>query len=336
MIISRTPFRISLFGGGSDYPSWYEKYGGTVIGFAIDRYCYISLRELPPFFEHRHRIVYSRVEQTLSIEEIQHPAIRNVLLDQGIDFGVEIHYDGDLPARSGLGSSSAFTIGLLNCLHAHQGRRISKLQLAKEAIRIEQKVIKENVGSQDQIWAAYGGMNRIDFRQDGMFDVTPVIMNVNRLDEFLGSLMLFFTGLSRYADAVAQKKIANLHARQQQIFRMTEMVDACLKIFDDSSRSLDEVGRLLHESWQLKRSLADVVSTPAIDEIYQNAREAGAIGGKLLGAGGGGFILFYVPPNRQAAVREKLRGLIEVDFGIDNGGSKIVVYEPQEFRVRSS
>ncbi len=328
MIISRTPFRVSLFGGGSDYPAWYRRHGGAVLGFALDKYCYITLRRLPPFFEHRHRIVYSRIETVRTIEEIQHPAVRHVLLDRGVDFGVEIHHDGDLPARSGLGSSSSFTVGLLNAIYAWRGQMATKRELAAEAIRIEQTVIKEHVGSQDQIWAAYGGINRIDFFPDDTFGVTPLVLGSDRRQALFNNMLLFFTGFSRCADWIAEKKIANLAAKESQLRRMVELVDEAVAILTHGNHTLDGIGGLLHEGWMLKRSLAEAVSTAAIDEIYATARAAGAIGGKLLGAGGGGFILFYVPPERQAEVRQRLCSLIEVAVAPDYSGSKIVVYQP--------
>jgi len=334
MIISRTPFRISLFGGGSDYPQWYRQHGGAVLGFAIDKYCYISLRALPQFFEHRHRIVYSKVETVKEISEIQHPAVRAVLQETGVDCGIEIHHDGDLPARSGLGSSSSFTVGLLLALYAQRGRMVSQNFLAREAIRIEQEVIGENVGSQDQIWAAYGGMNRVNFFTDGNFSVVPLVMPPERRRQLLGHFMLFFTGLSRFATEVAGKKIANLEKHAADIHQMVAMVDEAQAILGDPGRDLADIGRLLHESWCLKRGLADTVSSDDIDSIYKAGRDAGAVGGKLLGAGGGGFVLFYVEPERQQAVREALTPLVEVRFGIDYAGSKIVVYEPNGLESR--
>jgi D-glycero-alpha-D-manno-heptose-7-phosphate kinase len=334
MIISRTPFRVSLFGGGSDYPQWYRKRGGAVLGFAINKYCYISLRRLPPFFFHKHRIVYSKIETVNSSEEIQHPAARNVLLEMGIESGLEIHHDGDLPALSGLGSSSSFTVGLLNALHALDSRMIPKRALAQQAIHIEQNVIKENVGSQDQIWATYGGINRIDFHYDESFQVRPLIMSSERRQELLSSFLLVFTGLSRYASDVAKKKIANLEDRTAQIERMVEMVDEAESILADNKRPIEEIGALLHDSWQLKRELADGVTRPEIDAMYDAAREAGAIGGKLLGAGGGGFMLLQVPSHRLAAVKDSLAGHISLPLDIDASGSKIVVYEPDGLELR--
>lgn len=328
MIISRTPYRVSLFGGGSDYPTWYRQHGGCVVGFTINKYCYISLRALPPFFEHRHRIVYSRVESVIELSEIQHPAVRAVLTDMGVQHGLEIHHDGDLPARSGLGSSSSFTVGLLQALYAQRGQMVTKQHLANEALRIEQKVIGENVGSQDQVWAAYGGMNRIDFHRDETIEVTPLIMDQERQRELVGNLMLVFTGLSRYSDQIAARTIANIGQREKHLHRMAAMVDEAIGILADRNRPLGDIGRLLDDAWRLKRDLTEVVSNSEIDGIYQAARSAGATGGKILGAGGGGFMLLYVEPEHRAAVAKKLSGLIQVDFDLDSSGSKIVVYEP--------
>ncbi|MEE8352720.1 MAG: kinase [Rhodospirillales bacterium] len=328
MIISRTPFRVSLFGGGSDYPKWYRQNGGAVFGFAINKYCYISVRPLPPFFEYRHRIVYSKVESVNDIGDIEHPAVRGVLGDQEVDIGLEIHHDGDLPARSGLGSSSSFTVGLLNALSSLNGKDLDKDSLAREAIRIEQDVIEEHVGSQDQIWAAYGGIKRINFKKGGGFDVEPTGISPARQNELLDHLMLFFTGFSRFAPEIAKKQIDNIDQRQKHLETMVGFVDEALSVLKGEDKPIREVGELLYESWLLKRELADAVSTPEIDEILETARSAGAIGGKLLGAGGGGFMLLFVEPANQAGVADKLKSLVRVNFSIDEVGSKIVVYEP--------
>lgn len=328
MIICRTPFRVSLFGGGTDYPTWYEKHGGAVLGFAIDKYCYISARKLPPFFEHKHRIVYSKVENVVSVDEIKHPAVRGVLSQYDLKDGMEIHHDGDLPARSGLGSSSSFTVGMLNALAAFQGRMVSKRELAREAIRIEQDVINEKVGCQDQIWAAYGGLNRINFFQTGEFDVQPAIVSTARRTDLQDHLILVFTGITRLAPEMAEKQIQNLDAREAQLKEMMAMVDEAQSILHDERNSISDIGALLHQSWLLKKELAEGVSNPVIDDIYDAAMNAGASGGKLLGAGGGGFMLFIVEPKKQPKVREALKKLVAIKTAIDNVGSKIVVYEP--------
>lgn len=327
MIITRTPFRISFFGGGTDYPTWFQQHGGVVVATTIDKYCYISCRYLPPFFEHKYRIVYSRIENVVDPAEIQHPAVRAVLQHMGCKSGLEIHHDGDLPARSGLGSSSSFTVGLLNVLKALDGSYISSDELAALAIRIEQDVIEENVGSQDQISAAYGGFNRIEFLRDGGFRVDPIILQKDRLESFQDSLMLFFTGFSRIASEIAKSKIDNIRHRQAELMRMKEMADESISILNGSG-SLDGFGHLLDQGWQYKKSLSDKVSTREIDQMYVAAREAGALGGKLLGAGGGGFMLFFVRPEDQPRVRERLNKLIHVPFRFENSGSRVVLYQP--------
>jgi D-glycero-alpha-D-manno-heptose-7-phosphate kinase len=330
MIISRTPFRISLFGGGTDYPTWFREHGGSVIGTAIDKYCYISVRRLPPFFEHKSKIVYSRVELVKDASEIEHPAVRGILTDMGLSEGLEIHHDADLPARSGLGSSSSFTVGLLNALHALNARMVSKRDLGREAIRIEQDVLKEDVGCQDQIWAAYGGFNRIDFHPDGSFSVAPFILPPGRRAELAQSLMLFFTGFSRFASDFAGDQIKNMNSRKNQLRMIRSMVDSAADILLDPRAPLRELGELLHQSWLLKRELASSVSNSQIDDIYEAGRDAGAVGGKLLGAGGGGFMVLLVDPEKRNAVRERLRKLVHVNVGFDNDGSKIIVYQPDE------
>jgi D-glycero-alpha-D-manno-heptose-7-phosphate kinase len=328
VIITRTPYRISFFGGGTDYPGWFRESGGAVLATTFDKYCYITCRRLPPFFEHRHRIVYSKIENVSAVDEIQHPAVRATLEWAKIEDGLEIHHDGDLPARSGLGSSSSFTVGLVNALHALRGQMTNRHQLAKTAIHIEQNLIKENVGSQDQVLAAYGGLNVVEFRPDETFDVRPVIVPAERKDALAAHLMLCFTGFSRFASVVAKSKLDNLQARRQQLCRMRQMVDEGLKILTDSSVPIHSFGELLHEAWQNKRTLSDLVTTPEIDQIYDAARDAGAIGGKLLGAGGGGFMLLFAKPEDHDKIRARLGKLIHVPFKFEDGGSRVVLYQP--------
>ena len=327
MIISRTPFRMSFFGGGSDYPKWFREHGGAVLATTIDKYCYISVRRLPPFFEYRHRLVYSRSETINEISEIQHPAVRGVLTHFGWSDGIEIHHDGDLPARSGVGSSSAFTVGLINALRAMQGQYVSKEELASTAIHIEQDVIGESVGSQDQVSAAYGGFNRIEFRRDGGFDVQPIILPSERLAELQSHLMLVFTGFARIASEVAKSKIDNLENRSDEIRRMTSMVDEGLQLLAGRG-AIADFGALLHEAWMYKRRLSHMVTTDGIDAIYDAAREAGACGGKILGAGAGGFMLLFVPPELHEQVRARLPKLVHVPFRFESSGSRIVLYQP--------
>lgn len=328
MIITRTPFRISFFGGGTDYPAWYQKHGGVVLATTINKYCYISCRQLPPFFEHKHRIVYSRIENVQHVDEIEHPAVRAILGWAGCDKGLEIHHDGDLPARSGLGSSSSFTVGLTHALAALQGKYSSKEELAKNAIHIEQKIINENVGSQDQISAAFGGFNRIEFRQNDTFQVSPVILAKDRLRELQSNLMLCFTGFSRIASDIAKSKIENLKNREVEMTRIRDMVDEAIDLLQNTNIPIDEFGKLLHHTWLCKRSLSDKVSTPEIDFLYDEALRAGASGGKILGAGGGGFLLLFVKPEFQAKVRERLKHLIHVPFEFEDSGSRVVLYQP--------
>jgi D-glycero-alpha-D-manno-heptose-7-phosphate kinase len=328
MIITRTPFRISFFGGGTDYPTWFQHHGGVVLATTIDKYCYISCRYLPQFFEHKYRIVYSRIENVRDISEIQHPAARAVLDVLDCKDGLEIHHDGDLPARSGLGSSSSFTVGLINAIMALRGKYISKEELASQAIHIEQQVIQENVGSQDQISAAFGGLNRIEFRRDGSFDVSPIVLPIERLAVLQSHLMLCFTGLSRIASEVAKSKIDNMDKREKELKIMQELVDQAISVLQSRTASVEEFGTLLHESWMYKRQLSDKVSTSEIDDLYEAARKMGAIGGKLLGAGGGGFFLLFVRPEHQKEVREKLSRLVHVPFRFENAGSRVVLYQP--------
>ncbi len=329
MIISRTPFRISFFGGGTDYPVWYNEHGGAVLATSINKYCYITCRYLPPFFEHKYRIVYSMTEQTHNISEIQHPSARETLNFMDINRGVEIHHDGDLPARTGLGSSSAFTVGLLNALYALKGKMVTKRQLALDAIHVEQDKLKENVGSQDQTTAAFGGFNKIEFGGDQQILVQPVTLNSRKCQLLQDHLMLFFTGFSRIASEIAGEQIKKTPDKKNELSRMREMVEEAIGILNGGNTDITDFGRLLHESWTIKRSLTDKISTPQIDNIYDTALEAGALGGKLLGAGGGGFILFFVEPELQPEVREKLKDLLYVPFKFENLGSQIIYYGPE-------
>ena len=328
MIITRTPFRISFFGGGTDYPTWYRDHGGAVLATTIDKYCYITCRRLPPFFEHKHRIVYSHIENVSHIEEIRHPAVHAVLKWANVEEGLEIHHDGDLPARSGLGSSSAFTVGLAHALYGLRGQMVSKNSLARDAIHIEQNLIGENVGSQDQVSAAYGGFNRIDFHRDDSFEVTKVILPLIRSSELRDHLMLCFTGFSRIADQIAKSQIDNFKRREKELKFMRDMVDEAIAILADSRVPIDAFGKLLDLSWKYKRSLSDQVSTREIDQIYDEAMRAGAIGGKILGAGGGGFMLLFAKPERHSVIRDRLKGLVHVSFKFDDSGSRVVLYQP--------
>jgi len=329
MIISRTPFRVSLFGGGSDYPEWYRKYGGKILGTSIDKYCYISCRYLPSFFSHKYRIVYSKVENTNKIEEIKHPSVREVLKAMSFKVGVEIHHDGDLPAKSGLGSSSAFTVGLIHALTALKQKTISKRELAEQAVHFERNVLKENVGSQDQVLTAYGGLNVVEFNKDDSINISPLILNKERLEDLQHHMMLFFTGFQRVASKIAKHHIDNLEPRKRDIQIMQQMVDEAIELLQHGS--LTDFGRLLDENWEFKKkSTKGKVTTHELDTIYKNAKRAGAFGGKILGAGGGGFMLIFASPERIGSISKILKDLTRVPIKFDFQGSKIVVYEPEE------
>lgn len=334
MIISRTPHRISFFGGGTDYPSWYLEHGGKVLGAAIDKYCYITCRELPPFFKHKHRLAYSKMETVTAIDEIQHPSVRETLRYLKIERGLEIHHDGDIPARSGMGSSSAFTVGLLKTLNALDGKVITKEKLYKEAIHIEQNLIKENVGSQDQVWAACGGLNTIEFLKNNEIIVEPIIMKEEHLRSFENKFVLFFTGLSRNASVIAQEQIQNTHRNRNELFKMRELVDEAYKILTSGKGDFIDFGRLLNETWQLKRKLSSKITTRDIDDAYETAVKNGAVGGKLCGAGGGGFIVFYVERENQERVKKALNNFLHVPFKFDFSGSEIIVYKPDYLNNR--
>ncbi len=329
MVISRTPFRISFFGGGTDYPAWYRQHGGSVIAATIDKYCYLTCRYLPPFFEHRYRVVYSVIEDRVSIDQINHPAAREILRYLKMDRGLEIHHDGDLPGRSGMGSSSSFTVGLLNALYALQGRMTGKHQLAMESIHIEQEIIRETVGSQDQVSAAYGGLNQITFLPSGEITVRPVILPRERLRHLNDHLMLFYTGIKRTAADVAATYVTDIEAKSRMLHRMNAMVEQSCAILHGEG-SLAPFGEMLHEMWVAKRSLSSQVSNSHVDTLYDQARAAGALGGKLLGAGGGGFLLFFAPPERHEAIRQALGHLIHVPFKFEYSGSQIIFFDPEE------
>jgi D-glycero-alpha-D-manno-heptose-7-phosphate kinase len=333
MIISKTPFRISFLGGGTDYPDYYLQNGGSVLATTFDKYCYISIRVLPPFFDHKYRIVYSKIENASKIDQIKHPAVKAALNYTKVTEGLEIHHDGDLPARSGLGSSSSFTVGLINAISSLKGEFISKRGLALASLALEQNVLKEAVGSQDQISAAYGGLNRINFTTDGSFSVVPVILSLDRRTEFESNLMLFFTGVTRLSVSIAKQKIANVKLNIKNLDMMKEMVDHGISILGNNSTPLSEFGELLHESWTRKKELAEDVSNPIIDAMYEAGIDAGATGGKLLGAGAGGFMLFYVEKEYQQGVKNKLKKYVHVPIKFERVGSSICVYQPENFNV---
>src|SRR5471032_2829970 len=313
MIITRTPLRVSFFGGGTDYPTWFREHGGAVLATTIDKYLYLHVRYLPPFFDFKSRIVWSQIEQVQSAAEIKHPAIRGVLEWMKIQEGVEILHHGDLPARTGLGSSSSFTVGLLHALHAMRGELMSKRALAEEAIYVEQTVLQENVGIQDQISSAFGGLNRVDIRPDASFEVVPLI----------------YTGLSRHASEIAAEQVSTMGSKTAEMKAMRAMVDDGEKILAGTG-TLRDFGRLLDEAWQRKRSLSSKIAPTMVNEMYEAARKAGAEGGKLLGAGGGGFMLIFVEPAKRAAVLRALEKLLPVPFKFERGGTQLVLYEAEQ------
>lgn len=329
MIISRTPYRISFFGGGTDYPGWYREHGGTVLATTINKYCYLTCRYLPPFFDHRIRVSYSRIEMCRNVDEIVHPAVRECLRLMDVHRGLELHHDGDLPARSGMGSSSSFTVGLLHALHALKGEMVSKQQLARESIHVEQDVLKENVGSQDQVLASHGGFNHVVFSTNGEIVIRPVCVPASRLQELNSHLMLFFTGIKRTASDVAKSYVNGFEHRRRQLRIMKDLVDESLSLLSGNA-DIHDFGELLHESWMAKRSLSNTVSNSMVDDVYEEARSAGALGGKLLGAGGGGFLLLFAPPDIQDEVKERLNRLISVPFQFEHTGSQIIFLDRQE------
>lgn len=329
MVITRTPLRVSFFGGGTDYPAWYREHGGAVISTSIDKYSYITVRRMPPFHDFRTQVVWSRIESVNHVDEIVHPSVRETIKFAQLEKeGLGIHYDGDVPARAGLGSSSSFTVGFLNALYALQGRTITKEQLARESIHIEQNLIKENVGSQDQVAAAFGGFNKIIFGGTKEILVSPIKINEKRRKEFQSHLMLFFIGLARTASVIAAEQIKNIPKKERELHAMREMVDEAERILLSKKNRFSEFGRLLHENWRLKRSLSSKVSNTVIDAIYTAARRTGASGGKILGAGAGGFLLLFADPEIQPRVKKTLKDFLYVPFSFENLGS-VVMYKKE-------
>ena len=321
MIISKTPYRISFFGGGTDLPQWASEFGGMVISTTIDKYCYISCRQLLPFFDYKFRLVYSQTELVNCLNDIKHPGIRGVFKFLRQDLNLEIHHDGDLPARSGLGSSSSFTVGLLHAINALLGVQCTPAELAKNAIFIEQEINREIVGSQDQVAASFGGFNKIAFKTDGQFEVSPLAIEKKRSRYLNDHLLLFYTGIQRRAPEIETSKVANISSKEQNFRALMDLVtEAQGLLLADYFDPLD-FGKLLHESWLLKRDLAKTVTSSEIDSIYATGISAGAVGGKVLGAGGGGFVLFLAAPERHLEIKRALSNLVCVDFAFENEGS---------------
>lgn len=333
MVITKTPFRISFFGGGTDYPVWYEQNGGAVLSTTIDKYCYVTCRQYPPFFEDKVRMVWSKIELVQNASELQHPTAREILKFFNVHKNIEIHHAADLPARSGLGASSSFVVGLLHGMYALLGKPVTKDQLAREAIHIERDRAQERVGSQDQIAAAHGGFNKIIFHPDGKFEVVPVRVRPHVLADLENRLLLFFTGVSRNTSDVTKSQIANTPNKTKELTEMHKMVDRGIALLE--SGRLDDFGRLLHESWQLKRQLSNQISNPQIDTIYETARQGGALGGKLLGAGSGGFMLIYADPKDHEIIKKKLSNYLCVPFRFDTSGTQII-HQSSELKLENN
>lgn len=331
MIISRTPFRISFFGGGTDYPEWYTEHGGRTLAATIDKYTYISVRKLPPFHNHKTRVVWSKIELVNSHDEIEHPAVKGILRFMNIQDGLEIHHDGDLPARSGVGGSSAFVVGFLHALYTLMGiGTVQRMDLARNAISIERDIMGEVVGCQDQVSCAFGGLNRIVIEKPGRISVEPFGLGLpgwyrkERLSGLNDRLMLYFTGVTRSASEAAKEQLANLKKNGRALSQMAAQVDEGFRILE--SGELDDFGRLLHEAWLLKRSLSGTMSTRAIDDLYDQFRKSGALGGKICGAGSGGFLVLYAPPETHPIIRRKFGPLlVQVPFRFDDQGASIVL-----------
>lgn len=332
MVITQTPFRMSFFGGGTDFPDYYKEHGGAVLSTTFDKYCYVSVRHLPRFFDYSNELIYSKIERVAHTADIVHPAIRNAM--QMMDMHeLRLTYDADLPARSGLGTSSSFAVGMLNAFYALKGKYAGKRKLADDAIYLERVLCAESGGVQDQIAAAFGGLNRIDFDADG-YRVNPVIISPERKQQLNDNLLLFFTGFSRFSSHIQEGTKKAMHDKTAELREMRGLVDEAEHILEDRQSDLDEFGRLLHHTWELKRGIAGGISTDSIDSMYRKGMEAGALGGKLLGAGGGGFLLFYVQPERQAAVREAMSELMHIPFRFENNGTAVIHYAPEQYEPR--
>lgn len=329
MIITKTPFRMSFFGGGTDMPSFFKENGGSVISTTFDKYCYVNVRHLPRFFDYSTELSYSKTERVIEVEDIQHPAIRNAmkLLDM---HEIRLTYEADLPARSGLGTSSSFAVGMLNAFYALKGKYADNKKLADEAIYLERELCREAGGWQDQIAASYGGFNRINFKSEG-YEVLPIIISPERKRQLNQNLMMFFTGFTRFSSEVQKANAASRMDKTPQLREMLTLVDDAERILTDDSVNLDEFGRMLDYTWKLKRQTGNAVSTSNIDILYDKGMKAGALGGKLLGAGGGGFLIFYVQTEKQDKVREAMKNLMYIPFLFEDGGTRVIHYTPESY-----
>lgn len=334
MIITQTPFRMSFFGGGTDFPGFYKEHGGAVISTSFDKYCYVNVRHLPRFFDYSTELSYSKIERVTDVEQIVHPAIREAM--KYLDMQeIRLTYEADLPARSGLGTSSSFAVGMLNAFYALKGKYADKRKLADDAIYLERVLCKESGGIQDQIAASYGGLNRINFTAEG-YEVNPVIISPERKKQLNRNLMLFFTGFSRFSSDIQQNTQKALGDKTAELLEMLTLVDEAERVLTARGTDLSEFGRLLDYTWKLKRGISGGISTDSIDGLYAKGIAAGALGGKLLGAGGGGFLLFYVDEDKREAVREALSELLYVPFAFENSGTRVIHYTAETYEKRES
>ena len=333
MIITKTPFRMSFFGGGTDMETFFRENGGAVLSSTFDKYCYVTVRHLPRFFDYSTELSYSRIERVTALEEIEHPAIRNAMkmLDM---HEIRLTYEADLPARSGLGTSSSFAVGMLNAFYCLKGKYADKRKLADEAIYLERVLCNEAGGWQDQIAASFGGMNRIEFNEDGTYDVKPVIIHPDRKKQLNDNLLLFFTGFTRFSSDMQKENALGYAEKQAQLRKMKQLVDEAEALLEDKKANLDEFGRLLDYTWRLKRQTGGAITTNSIDAIYERGLSAGALGGKLLGAGGGGFLVFYVQPDKRDAVLEAMKDLLYVPFRFEDGGTRVIHYSPESYEPK--
>ena len=333
MIITKTPFRMSFFGGGTDIANFFKEYGGAVLSTTFDKYCYVNVRHLPRFFEYTTELSYSRIERVSSIDDIKHPAIRNAMkmLDM---YEIRLTYEADLPARSGLGTSSSFAVGMLNAFYCLKGKYAGKKQLADEAIYLERNLCNEEGGWQDQIAASFGGMNRIEFNKDGTYDVHPIIIHPDRKKQLNDNLLMFFTGFTRFSSDMQKENRQGYSEKISQLKQMYDLVNEAETILEDEYSNLDDFGRLLDVTWRLKRQTGSAITTNSIDALYEKGMKAGALGGKLLGAGGGGFLVFYVRPENKKAVIKAMNNLLYVPFRFEEGGTQVIHYSPEMFEPR--
>lgn len=332
MIITRTPFRMSFFGGGTDMEEYFKKNNGAVLSTTIDKYCYVNVRHLPPFFDYKTEIAYSKTERVQDINEIEHPAVRNAMKELDMH-QIRLTYEADLPARSGLGTSSSFAVGMLNAFYALKGKYVSKKRLADEAINLERELCNESGGWQDQIAASFGGFNRINFSNNG-YEVLPIIISPERKEKLNKNLFMFFTGFTRFSSDIQKINNENKNGKEKKeetLKKMYELVDEAEKILTDKNRDLDDFGRLLDYSWKLKKQTGKAVSTSNIDALYERGIKAGALGGKLLGAGGGGFLVFYAQPENHERLKQELKDLLYIPFEFENEGTKVLYYSPEAY-----